>query len=256
MTTPATLLVTGGTGTLGRLTVPRLLAAGFTVRVLTRGEHPDADGVRYVRGDLVAGTGLAAALDGVDAVLHLAGGARGDDTAARHLAAALRGSAVRHVVMVSVIGADRMPLGWFRAKRDAERALADSGVPWTVLRAAQFHDLVFTMAARLAKLPVLPAPGGLRFEPVDAREVADRLVELVLGEPAGLVPDLAGPRAYAFADLARGYLTATGRRRLALPVPLAGKVGRAYRQGENLAAPEAAHGGRSWEAFLAERLAA
>ncbi|MFD8594165.1 SDR family oxidoreductase [Kitasatospora sp. NPDC059646] len=243
-----TILVTGGTGTLGTLVVPRLLAAGRTVRVLSRHDRPAADGVRYVRGDLVAGTGLTGALDGVDTVLHLAGGAKGDDTAARHLADAMaRAGGVRHVVMVSVIGADTMPLGWFRAKRDAERAVADSGVPWTVLRAAQFHTLVRTMAGKLTRFPVVPDPRGLRFEPVDPREVADRLVALALGAPAGLVPDLAGPRTYTFAELLR-----TVRPRPALPLPLAGRVGRAYRDGENLAGENATRGARTWEEFLAE----
>ncbi|WP_404868806.1 SDR family oxidoreductase [Kitasatospora griseola] len=239
------ILVTGGTGTLGTLVVPQLLEAGCTVRVLSRRTRPDSDGVHYVRGDLIAGTGLAEALDGVDTVLHLAGGAKGDDTAGRRLADAMAlAGGVRHVVMVSVIGADTMPIGWFRAKRDAERALADSGVPWTVLRAAQFHTLVRTMAGKLGKLPVLPDPKGLRFEPVDPREVADRLVALTLAAPAGLVPDLAGPRVYAFADLLRPRRT--------LRVPLAGKIGRAYRDGRNLAGPGATRGTRTWEAFLLE----
>ncbi|MFJ1794208.1 SDR family oxidoreductase [Kitasatospora griseola] len=239
------ILVTGGTGTLGALVVPQLLAAGCTVRVLSRRTRPDTDGVHHVRGDLIAGTGLAEALDGIDTVLHLAGGAKGDDTAGRRLADAMAlAGGVRHVVMVSVIGADTMPIGWFRAKRDAERALADSGVPWTVLRAAQFHTRVHTMAGRLGRLPVLPDPKGLRFEPVDPREVADRLVALALAAPAGLVPDLAGPRVYAFADLLRPRRT--------LRVPLAGRIGRAYRDGRNLAGAGATRGTRTWEAFLVE----
>ena len=48
--------------------------------------------------------------------------------------------------------------------------------------------------------PVIPASAGFRFQPVDAREVADRLVELTLGKPAGLVPDMAGPRVYGIAS--------------------------------------------------------
>ncbi|HCT80312.1 MAG TPA: NmrA family transcriptional regulator, partial [Micromonosporaceae bacterium] len=134
-------------------------------------------------------------------------------------------------------------------------AVIDSGVPWTILRAAQFHDLVLTMAQKMAKLPVIPVPGGLRFEPVDSREVAARLVELTLGKPAGLVPDLAGPKVYAMGELIRGYLQAQGKRRLMLPVRMPGKAGRAYRAGENLALEGTTVGERTWEEFLAERLA-
>ena len=106
----------------------------------------------------------------------------------------------------------------------------------------------------MAKMPVIPVPAGVRFQPVDAREVATRLVELALGEPAGLVPDIAGPRVYAMADLVRGYLRASGRRRLLVPVKLPGKAARAFRDGANLA-PERAVGRRTWEDFLAERVA-
>ncbi|MER8186683.1 SDR family oxidoreductase [Kitasatospora sp. NPDC094015] len=262
MTSP--ILVTGGTGTLGRLVVPRLLAAGRPVRVLSRrgGDHAEAAPgagtaatVEYVAGDLLADQGIDAALAGVQTVLHLAGGPKGDDEATRHLVRAAVGTGqVRHLVYVSVIGADKVPLGWFRAKRDAERAVAGSGLPWTTLRAAQFHDLALTVVEKMAKLPMIPVPGSLRFQPVDAREVADRLVELALGEPAGLVPDLAGPTVYGLDELSRGYLRARGRRRPMLPVRMPGAAGRAYRSGDNLSLAGATVGRRSWEEFLAERV--
>ena len=127
--------------------------------------------------------------------------------------------------------------------------MADSGLPWTTLRATQFHDLMLTVVAQLAKLPVIPVPAGVRFQPVDADEVAARLVELALGEPSGLVPDLAGPRVYGMDDLVRGYLQASGRRRVIMPVRLPGKAYRAVRDGANLApdGPSATEPGRtSW----------
>ncbi|MFF4406037.1 SDR family oxidoreductase [Streptomyces sp. NPDC001262] len=252
----APVLVTGGTGTLGRHVVPLLRDAGRTVRVLSRrgGASEDA-GVEHVAADLLKGEGLDAALDGVTTVLHLAGGPKGDDEATRNLVRAAQRAGVEHLVYISVIGADRLPLGYFRAKLGAERAVAESGIPWTTLRAAQFHDLTLTVVEKMAKLPVVPAPGGLRWQPVDARDVASRLAELTLGRPAGLVPDLAGPKVYELGDLSRGYLQARGKHRLTLPVRVPGKVGRAYRAGENLTLEGASVGRRTWEDFLAERSA-
>lgn len=248
------ILVTGGTGTLGRLVTPLLAAAGGTVRLLSRQPHEPVDGVDYVVGDLVKGEGLDAAVDGAEIVVHLAGGPKGDAEATANLVrAASDAGGVRHLVYISVIGADRVPLGWFGAKADAERAVSGSGLPWTTLRAAQFHDLVLTVVAKLAKSPVVPVPGGLRFQPVDARDVADRLVALALGEPAGLVPDLAGPEVYGLGDLVRGYLEARGRRRLMVPVRMPGKAGRAYRAGENLSLDGADVGTRTWEDFVRAR---
>ncbi|MFE5585726.1 SDR family oxidoreductase [Kitasatospora sp. NPDC056531] len=255
------VLVTGGTGTLGRQVVPLLRAAGRPVRVLSRRERAAEDGVAYVRGDLLgdpaeAGARLDEALAGVDTVLHLAGGPKGDDEATRRLVAAARRAGVRHLVYISVIGADKVPLGYFRAKLGAEEAVAGSGLPYTVLRAAQFHDLAFSVVGKMAKLPLVPAPGGVRWQPVDVREVAARLVELALDAPAGAVPDLAGPRVYGMGELTRGYLAAQGRSRKQLPVRVPGKVGRAYRAGANLTLAGAERGRRTWEEFLSERLAA
>lgn len=238
-----TILVTGGTGTLGTHVLPMLK----DVRILSRRER---DGDAYVVGDLLKGEGVDAAVDGVDVILHLAGGPKGDDVATRNLMDAAAKAGVKHIVYISVIAADQVPLGYFRAKRDAERAVEESGVPWTILRAAQFHDLAYKVAEKMAKLPVIPVPGGMRWQPVDSRDVAERLVELATGDPAGRVRDLAGPKIYTFGELIRGC---TGGRRAFLPVRMPGKAGRAYRAGANLTLDGADLGTRTWEDFLAER---
>lgn len=252
----STILVTGGTGTLGSHVLPHLLDSDRRVRVLTRRTGDPRPGVDFATGDLVGGEGIREAVQGVDTVLHLAGGYKSDDVATRNLMREASHAGVRHVVYISVIGADTMPIGWFRTQLAAEREVIESGVPWTMLRAAQFHDLVLKMTQTMAKLPVIPAPGGLRFQPVDARDVAERLVELTLDKPAGRVADLAGPTVYGLGELSRGYLRARGKRRPLLPVRMPGKVGRAYRAGENLSLTGAATGRRTWEDFLAERVGA
>jgi uncharacterized protein YbjT (DUF2867 family) len=252
----APVLVTGGTGRLGRLVVPRLREAGQHVRVLSRHNHETKDGIEHVTGNLLTGEGIESALAEAETIVHLAGAsnAKGDDEATRNLVRAASRAGVRHLVYISVIGADRMPLGYFRNKLAAELAVADSGLPWTTLRSAQVHDLVLTLVRGMAKLPVIPIPGGLRFQPVDPDEVAARLVELTLNKPAGLVPDLAGPEVYDIRDLIRAYLQATGKHRVMMPVRIPGKVGRAYRAGENLSPDAVNLGKRTWEDFLAERL--
>ncbi|MFC9468435.1 SDR family oxidoreductase [Streptomyces coelicoflavus] len=261
MTYPPTsatpLLVTGGTGTLGGHVVPLLRAAGHEVRVLTRRARPaDSGGVTYVTGDLSTGEGVEQAVDGVHTVLHLAGGPKGDDTATRTLVRAAARADVRHLAYISVVGADRVPLAWLRTKLESERAVADSGIGWTVLRAAQFHELTLTMIGKMTRLPVLPVPGGLRLQPVAAREVAVRLAELTLAEPAGRVPDMTGPEVLDLATLAHSYLELRGgRRRPKLPVRIPGKAGRAYRSGQNLTLEDALVGKVTWAEFLTERVA-
>jgi uncharacterized protein YbjT (DUF2867 family) len=248
-----TMLVTGGTGTLGRLVVPLVVDAGWEVRVLTRHGGDRADGIDYRAVDLLVGDGLDAAVEGVDVVLHLAGGPKGDEVGTRNLVAAAERAGVSHLVFISVTGVEDVPLGYFKAKLGAERAVRDSSVPWTVLRAAQFHDFAWNAVRGMAKLPILPTPGGFRVQPVDARDVAQRLVELAVGEPAGLVPDLVGPQVYTLGELARDYLRATGKHRPAIPVRVPGKVGKVYRAGANLSLVGADQGTRTWAAFVAEQ---
>lgn len=258
------ILVTGGTGNLGGRVVPLLRAAGRPVRVLSRTARPAADGVQHAVGDLNSGAGVAAALAGVDTVVHCAGAAKGDGDRARLLVTAAAAAGVRHVVNISVVGAERVPVvsavdraffGYYAGQREAEVVIAGSAVPWTNLRATQFHDLVLTVAQGLSKLPVVLVPRGARAQPIDVTEVAARLAELALGEPAGQVPDLAGPRAYGLDELVRGYLRAAGKRRPMVSVPAGGGAYRALVGGANLA-PDRAVGRRTWEEFLADRVPA
>jgi uncharacterized protein YbjT (DUF2867 family) len=264
MTLP--ILVTGGTGTLGRLVVSRLRAAGRDARVLSRGSHDAEAGIEFVEGDLLTGEGVDAAVSGVEVIVHCAGTAKGDGEKAETLVRAALRAGKPHLVFISVVGTDRIPVvglgrlsfAYFASKLAAERVVAGSGLPWTTLRATQFHDLILMTARGLAKLPVVPVPAGFRFQPIDADDVAARLVELALGEPAGLVPDLGGPRVYAMVDLVRSYLRASNRRRLLIPAWIPGKSARAVRAGANLVAKRGLRAGptgvKTWEEFLVERV--
>jgi uncharacterized protein YbjT (DUF2867 family) len=244
------ILVTGGTGTVGRLVVARLRARDRRVRVLSRRDRENQPGIDFVVGDLVTGTGVAAALEGCATVVHCASDRKGDVTAARNLvAAALARQAPPHVVFVSVVGDDRISFGYFREKRESERVITASGLPWSLVRATQFYDFILAGAKGLARLPIVPAPAGFRVRPVDPRDVADRLVELALDAPAGRVPDLAGPQESTFADLVRDYLRHVGSRRPVVPIWLPGL--RAIRAGALLPDPTTATiARRSWAGFL------
>jgi uncharacterized protein YbjT (DUF2867 family) len=254
------ILVTGGTGTLGRPVAQRLRDAGATVTVLSRQPRETTDGIGYAPGDLSTGEGIEAAVRGAEVIVHCAGSSKGDEHKTRTLVSAARDA--RHIVLISVVGADRIPqasaidralFGYFGMKLATERIAEQSGIGWTTLRATQFHNLILTVASGLARLPVIPAPTGTRFQPVDASEVAERMAELALGEPSGLVPDLAGPKIYTLTELVKSYLRAAGKRRPLVPVHIPGQAARAIRAGANLA-PDRAVGKRTWEDFLADRI--
>jgi uncharacterized protein YbjT (DUF2867 family) len=230
------ILVTGGTGTLGRAVVRELTATGRDVRVLSRGTG----------GDLVTGRGVAAAVADVETVVHLATTLRGrrDVTATRNLVDA--GTNIRHLVFISIVGIDRIPIGYYRGKLAAERIVAER--PHTILRATQFHDLIRTVLAGAAKLPLMPIP-RLRAQPIDVRDVAARLTELATGDPRGRVADIGGPEVRPLRALAEEYLRANGKRRRTVEFSLPGKAFHACREGGNLV-PGNPAGTITFERFL------
>ncbi|MDJ0380953.1 NAD(P)H-binding protein [Streptomyces sp. G-G2] len=240
----STILVTGGTGNLGSLVAGRLRAAAHEVRVLSRHapDHPV---------DLLTGLGLDAAMAGADTVVHCASSPRGgDDRAAAHLIAAARRAGVGHLVYISIVGVDVVPLPYYGVKLAVEEMLTESGLGVTILRTTQFHDLVAQALGAVAKLPVMLLPAGVSGQPIAVEEVADRLAELAAAPPAGRVPDIGGPEVLTFEDAARAYLAATGRRRVLLPVPLAGKAYAGFRRGGHLS-PANAVGRGTFAQFLA-----
>lgn len=248
------ILVTGGTGTLGRLVVPQLRDKGYRIKVLSRHGREGGEGIEYVIGDLATGEGIEEAVAGAEIIVHCAGSSKGDEVKTRNLVrAAATQAEARHLVFISVVGADKTGFGYFKSKLAAEQVVAESGIPWTTLRATQFHDLILTVVRAMSKLPVVPVPSGFRFQPVEAGEVAARLAELALGAPSGLVPDMAGPKVYSLKEFIRGYLRASHKRRLLIPLWLPGKGAQSVRAGTNLA-PDRAVGRRTWEEFLADRV--
>ncbi len=232
----AHVLVTGATGSLGRSVVPAALAAGHRVRALSRRER-DGDNVAWHRGDLLAGTGIDEAVDGVDVIINCATQPiRNKDVASmRNLTSAARRTGIDHLVHVSIVGIDRIPLPYYRTKLRVEQVLQTSGVGHTVLRATQFHDLINTIFSIQRYSPVLWAVRNIRFQPIDTRDVARRLVELIDSEPAGRVPDIGGPAVHTHAELARIYLRARGGRRKVVAVPVPGRIVAGYRSGAHLA---------------------
>jgi uncharacterized protein YbjT (DUF2867 family) len=251
-----TTLVTGGTGTLGRVLVPRLSALGHDVRVLSRRPKPSPSGPAgahgWVTGDLRSGEGVDAAVAGADVIAHCATSQRGEQAAAANLIAAASRATGPHLVYISIVGVDRVSMSYYKHKLATENLISGSGLPWTILRATQFHDLILTFCQTLAKLPVMPVAAGVSFQPVDVREVAARLAELATGPPARRVPDVAGPQVRPMTDLARSYLKASGRHRPLLPVRLPGATFAGLRRG-GLLAPGRAVGRVTFEEFLGER---
>jgi len=244
------VLVVGGTGTAGGAVVAELASRGHAVRVLSRsGRAPQ--GTTGVRGDLVTGEGLEAALDGVRAVVDASNVTtlsrrRATDFfvgSTRRLVAAGRAAGVRHHVLLSIVGVDRTPTGYYRAKVAQEQAVteaveagAGSSMGWSLLRATQFHDFAGQMIARGRVGPLVVVP-GMRVRPVAVAGVGVALADAVEAGPLGRLPDLAGPDVMELTAMARAVLEARGERGRVVGVRVPGAAGRALRTGGLLPSP-------------------
>jgi uncharacterized protein YbjT (DUF2867 family) len=231
-----------------------LVDAGCEVRALARHQRDTLPHVTFVIGDLRRGEGIDPAVSGVSAIIHCATSTKGDADATRNLVNAATRSGSPHLIQPSIVGIDRIASwGYVKAKLEVERIVENSGLPWTIIRLTQFYDYCFDNSRKLAKFPVAaPVPAGFRVQPVDPGEVAARLVEFALGEPAGRASDMAGPQVSTWMDLFRSYLTATHRHRWLIPVRIPGS--KAVRNGALLPSRGFTVGTRTWDQFLAVRL--
>lgn len=249
----APVLLTGATGTLGR-EVHRILAErGQGARLLSRSARPDDDTFEWLVGDLKKNVGLFEAVDSVDTIIHCATGS-GDVFAAENLFAAAKRAQVTHLVYISIVGVDRIPFGYYRTKLRVEQLLKESGLPHTILRATQFHNLVHTICSAQRFSPALFIP-DLRVQSIEVAEVAERLVECALVPPAGRVADIGGPQVRTVRALAGLYLSSSGSRRRVVRLSIGGTVMAAFRAGNHLC-PDNRYGTGTFEEFLSRRAGA
>jgi uncharacterized protein YbjT (DUF2867 family) len=250
----STILVTGGTGDLGSKLVERFAATGDTVRVLSRRPRPAEARTEWALGDMETGAGLGEAVTGADIVVHAATGggtrAKADVPGTRNLLAACKQAGTPHFFYISIVGIEKIPLGYYKKKLECERLIEESGVPWSNLRATQFHQLMDGFLRMFSRVPsVLLAPKSFKFQPIDTGEVADRMVADAAKGPVGRLPDIGGPEVLTFGDLARSWQRARGKQRPIVNVPLMGGVARGYKAGYNCT-PEHAEGTVTWEEWL------
>ena len=260
-----TVVVTGGTGHLGRDLVARLKTS-YRVRVLARSPGSDPD-VEWIRGDLASGEGIAGALEGSQTVIHAAtlspAARRGyfvpkdfwsspaavdrDGTARLLTEAAAVG--VDHLIYVSIVGIDMPRVPYLRRKLEAENLVRQSSVPWSIARAAQFHWLIDRMLGKMARLPVVPMPASLPLEPVDTTDFADHLVVAVGNGPGGRLVDFGGPEVLTFSEAFDEWRRIRRPRVRSVALPLPSRVRKAA-AAMSLSEPGSRRGTVTWAEWL------
>jgi uncharacterized protein YbjT (DUF2867 family) len=252
----AKVLVTGAAGVLGRQLVVKLHAAGYATRGTSRRGRPAdiPDGVEWVQADLAQGQGLAAALDGVHVIIHAAsspfrGTQQVDVEGTERLLSSAKQTGVGHAIYISIVGIEQVPYAYYQCKVLAENVVMAGGIPWTILRATQFHDLLDLFLRTFMKLPLAVVPLDFQFQLVDSGEVAGALCDCVAAGPRGRVPDMGGPKVQKSGELLRAWLAVRRMRRLVLPLPTFGKAASAFKHGYNTC-PDHCQGKITWEEWL------
>ncbi len=257
------VLVTGAAGMLGRRLMSQVQAAGYVTRGSGRRARPEglpAD-VEWAQADLGTGSsvprdGVAEALAGVDAIIHAASNARQNPQAVdvegtRRMLEAAKQAGVSQVVYISIVGIDRIPTDYYRAKLAAEEEVMQGGVPWTILRATQFHDLLDTYIGNYTRRPVAVMPVSYLYQTVDTGEAAAALVDCVRQGPRGRVPDMGGPEVLTLGQLARTWLHARGLHRRIVPKLETSARSVAFRRGYNTC-PQYRQGKITWGQWLSQ----
>lgn len=242
------IAVAGGTGTVGREIVARAEARGHEAVVIARA----------VGAELRTGAGVDAALAGADAVIDAAsvGTMSAEEstdffrTASGTLLAAAARAGVPHAVLLSIVGVDRNPHGYYAGKVAQEEVYTASAVPWTIVRATQFHEFAGQVAGQ-ARLGFLQLAPRARTQPIAAAAVADHLVTLAEGGPQGRTTDIAGPREEELSQMVRAWVRHRGRRGPVWAVSLPGAQMRGMRQGLALPADGAIRLGPTFAEWLA-----
>ena len=242
-----TILVTGATGQLGAPTLAALRAEGHDVSGLSsRG----GDGV--IAANLLTGEGVAAALAGVETVVHVAASNSKKDIALnQNLVDAAKKAGVEHLVIVSIVGIESISIPFYRDRLAIEEIVAASGVPVTIQRATQFHSFVDGVYRAQRFSPIVVGPAA-RVQPIAVEEVAERLAELALGGPQGRVDDIGGPEVLTNRETYSLWKAATGGHRPGISVRVPGKIFAAYDAGKNLA-QGTPFGRGTFAGYLAER---
>lgn len=256
-----TILVTGGTGVLGRALTQQLTARGHPVRVMSRAPRPAtaAEEVEWAQAELETGQGVPAAVAGASTLVHCASSPltrtqQVDAEGTSRLLDAARSAGVEHFVYISIVGVDRIPYPYYRAKHGAEQVIEGAGVPYTILRATQFHELLDGWLYSLVRFPWVWLPTDLQFQPVDAGEVAGALVNCVAAGPVGRAPDMGGPEVLRSKTIIAQWLAARAMKRPLLHLPMVGGFAAALRRGDNTC-PHNRQGTITWAEWLARKYA-
>lgn len=251
----SSILITGGTGLLGR-SLSGILKEGLVPHQIASRNKPPG-GADWARLDLRTGEGASEAIAGKKTIFHLASATQGpsfeaDVEGTKRLLDAAVAHDVKHFIFISIVGIDRVPLKYYTIKLAAEQQIINSGVPFTILRATQFHDFVDFMLGRFLRFQVGVLPKKALVQPVETRAVAWKLFQLSKNAPLNGTVEMGGPEVLTLGEMADAWLDARRKSKWIINLPALNATTKALAAG-GLTTPENSMECLTWQDWLREK---
>lgn len=252
-----TVLVTGGTGTLGKQVVKQLIKQGNTPIVLTSKENAAVeDGAIAVVGNLGTGTGLNEATANADVIIHCASNPRNsaevDVQGTANLLSSIPADRSPHIIYISICGVDKSTYLYYQHKLAVEKLIAASRFPHTIIRITQFHNFILhriLLPGLNEQETSIELPDNMSFQPIDIQDAAAYIVNSIREEPQGACLTIGGPEIFTIRQLATTYLEYTGKEYIIRDSSAQSDFHNIFRSGINLT-PENKTGTITWSTFL------
>lgn len=251
----ANILVTGATGNLGKHLCVLLEAAGLEYITTTRNKSMAND--KQVFLDLKTGEGIIEACQNKKTIFHLASGTKKANRqtevdSVKQFMDVAKKNGLEHFIFISIVGIEKVPVKYYKYKVEAENIIKDSGVPYTILRATQFHEFIENMLNGFLKYKIgfLPLKG--KNQPVETKLVAQKLLDIYKAGPVNGTVELGGPEVLTFKEMATAWQAYTGKKKIIIPVPPMGKALSAINSGA-LTNGILTKGSYTWEQYLKQK---
>ena len=248
------ILITGASGTLGKELCKVLSANNTPYIAISRNEMDIDPPAKWMYADLNSGEGLNKLPSKIDTVIHLATNASNKNSASdpeltNEMLKFSRTKNVSHFIYMSIVGIDKIPYPYYEQKLQSENYVISGNLPFTILRATQFHQLIDFFLSNSLKFPIALLPKKYKFQPIAPKSVAEKLYAISQAEPLNGIVNIGGPEILTFGELYKDWLKAKGRKALVINLPLPGKRSQAFVNGYNTCEEKDTEG-TTWKEYL------
>ncbi|MCS4168495.1 SDR family oxidoreductase [Sphingobacterium sp. BIGb0116] len=243
------ILITGGTGNLGKSLVSVLEENNVQYTIASRQNRAKKQNVVVM--DLLENKGIKEAVSGKEIIFHLATDLKRDTEATQNLLDAIDPDSKVHLIYISVVGTDKVPFAYYRQKLASEEAVKRSGIPYTILRATQFHEFIDQILSTFLKYPIGLLPKRILLQPIETAIVAEKLYRLSLDGASNKTYEIGGAEVHTLEELAKQWLIKKNKKRFVFNLPIWGTLGKTFRNG-SMNTQNSKKESSSWREWLKE----